>query len=43
MTRNDDIYIHNAGRLWATLDNYPIFARIHEEPHTKVFQKRTKQ
>ena len=40
MRRNDEVYIHNAGRLWATWDHYPIFARVEEEPHVKVFQKR---
>ena len=40
MRRNDEICIHNAGRLWATWDHCPIFARIEEEPDTKVFQKR---
>ena len=43
MRRNDEIYIHNAGRLWATWDHYPIFARIHEERHVKAFQKRHKK
>ena len=43
MRRNDEVYIHNAGRLWATRDHYPIFAWIHEEPHVKVFQKRNKE
>ena len=38
--RNDDIYIHNAGRLWQFWDHYPIFARTQEEAHTKVFQKK---
>ena len=28
MRRNDEVYIHNAGRLWTTWDHYPIFARI---------------
>ena len=42
MRKNDEVYIHNAGRLWATWDHYPIFARIEEEPHVKVFQKRKK-
>ena len=39
MRRNDEVSIHNAGRLWATWDHYPIFARIEEEPHVNVFQK----
>ena len=43
MRRNDEVYVHNAGRLWATWDHYPIFARIEEEPHVKVFQKRNKK
>ena len=40
MRRNDEIYIHNAGRLWATWDHYPIVARIQEEPHVTVFHKK---
>ena len=40
--RNDDIDIHNAGRLWAIWDQYHVFARIQEEAHIKVFQKRNK-
>ena len=42
MRRSVEIYIHNEGRLWATWDHYPIFERIHEEPHVKVFQKKGK-
>ena len=42
MRRNDEIYIHNEGRLWATLDHFPIFARVQEEAHAIVFQKRIK-
>ena len=41
--RNDDVYIHNAGILWATWDHYLIFPRIHEEPHVKAFHKRNKK
>ena len=43
--RNDEVYIHNAGRLWhgPPWDHYPLFARIEEEPHVKVFQKRNKK
>ena len=29
MRRNDEIYIHNERRLWATWNHHPIFARIH--------------
>ena len=43
MRRDDEIYIHNESRLWATLDHYPIFARIEEEVHTKKFQRRNKK
>ena len=43
MRRNDEIYIHIAGRLWATWDHYPIFARIQEEAHARVFQTRNKK
>ena len=27
MRRNDEVYIHNARRLWATWDHCPFFAR----------------
>ena len=43
MGRNDEFYIHIERRLWATWDNDPIFARIHEEPTFKVFHKRHKK
>ena len=43
MGRNEEVYIHIAGRLWATWDHYPILARIEEEPHVKDFQKRNKK
>ena len=43
MRRYDEIYIHNAEELWANWDHCPIFARIQEEPHTKVFQERNKK
>ena len=43
MGRNDEVYIHNARKLWATWDHYPIFARIEEEPQVNVFQKRNKK
>ena len=43
MRRNDEVHVHNAGRLWATWDHCPTFARIEEEPHVKVFQKRNKK
>ena len=36
MGRNDEVYIHNAGRLWAAWDHYPIFVRIEEEPYTSM-------
>ena len=38
MRRNDEVYIHNAGR--ATWDDFSIFARKEEEPHVKAFQKK---
>ena len=38
--RNDEVYIHNAGRSWATWDHYPIFARIQEGAHATFFQKK---
>ena len=43
MRRNDEVYIHNAGRLWAIWDHHLIFARIEEEPHVEVLQKRNKK
>ena len=43
MRRNDEIYIHNARRKWATWDHHPIFAWTQEEPHIKVFQKSDKK
>ena len=42
MRRNDEVYIPNAGRLWALWDRSPSWARIQEETHTNVFQKRNK-
>ena len=43
MRRNDEIYIHNEGRLWATSAHCPIFARIQEKRHTlKSFKKKEK-
>ena len=36
----DEIYIHNAGRLWTSWDHYPVFARIHEEPHIKSLSEK---
>ena len=33
----------STGRSWATWDHSPIFARIQEEPHINVFQKRNKK
>ena len=43
MRRNDEIYIHNAVRLWATWDHYPIFMRDNKKRHTqKSFKKGTK-
>ena len=43
MRRNDEIYNHNEGRLWATWDHYHIFARTQEEAHTSIFQRRNKK
>ena len=43
MRRNDEIYIQNAERPWAIGDHYPLFARIEEETHRKVFQNRNEK
>ena len=29
--RNDEIYIHNEGRLWSAWDHYPIFASVQDK------------
>ena len=42
MRGNDEIYIHEEGRLWATWDHYPIFARIQEEA-PQLFCKKKKK
>ena len=39
MRREDEVYNHSEGRLWATWDHCPIVARIQEEAHTKKSQK----
>ena len=36
MKRNNEIYIDNEGRLWATWDHYQIFARMQEDAHTNI-------
>ena len=35
MRTNDEIYIYNGGRLWATWDHYPICATREEDAHKK--------
>ena len=40
MRREAEVYIHNEGRLWATWDHCPIFARIQEEAHTKKSKRK---
>ena len=43
MKRNDEVYIHNEGTLWAISDHYPIYARIQEAGQSKILQKREKK
>ena len=43
MRRDDEIYMHNEGRLWSTWDHYPIYAGIQEDGHTKKNQKGRKK
>ena len=40
MRRNDEVYIHNEGRLWATWDHCLIYARIQEDVHSKFSIKK---
>ena len=42
MRRNDED-IHNDGRLWATWDHYPVYARIQEAGRSKILQKGKKK
>ena len=37
--RNDEVYIFNDVRTWATWDHYPKYSRIQEEEKTESFSK----
>ena len=39
MRRNDEVYIHNDVRAWATWDHCSIYARIQEEEQAKNIAK----
>ena len=43
MTRNHEVFVHREGRLWATWDHYPIYARIQEAGYSKHLEKGDKK